>query len=155
MDLAELINRAIDDYPEPGEMIAFDENMKVGKLMREVSMLRINPGPKKEKDRSFAERLDDLEAQVFAMRRVREEYERQPRLVSRPIMTPIELEVLLHFSDSPTAHPRMDAPVVAHAVRIFVQNGILEPAIDGVRYFMTKKGKHLIERLCSVPWPDD
>lgn len=113
--------------------------------------------------RKLIERVDDLEAQVSAMRRVREHHERmaaidkeQPRLARHPSMTPLEIEVLLHCYLSPKPHPRADAPAVQATLAKFIDNGLIEvrtaPEYD--YYVTTEKGDKLIYRLCSVPWPE-
>lgn len=77
-----------------------------------------------------------------------------PRLLPSPIMTPLQIEVLLHFNATVEPHPRADAPAVAEALRIFSKDGMLSQGIDGERYFLTKEGQELVKRLCSVPWPE-
>ena len=66
-------------------------------------------------------------------------------------MTPNEIEVLIHYHTSRTAHPRLNAPAVQAAVRMFEQTGIFEQ--DNGIYHTTDRGKALVQVLCNTPFP--
>jgi len=71
-------------------------------------------------------------------------------------MTPNELEVLIHCHTSPTVHPRIDAPAVQQAIRMFEAGGIIRKDSDlkGI-YHTTTIGKDFIRILCEIPFPKD
>jgi hypothetical protein len=68
------------------------------------------------------------------------------------VMTPNDIEVLIHCYVTPCIHPRIEAPAVIGAMRAFASEGILEKQ-DGEMYSVTDKGEALMNMLCSTPLP--
>lgn len=68
------------------------------------------------------------------------------------IYSPANIETLLHFHTKAEPHPRMDAPVVADAIKTFLIMGIIEP--DGKElYKTTARGVAWVKALCNTPPP--
>lgn len=67
-------------------------------------------------------------------------------------MTPLEIELLLHYHTSPARHPRHDAPGVREARERFLALGLIEPdGRAGCDFFITTaKGRQLVRQLCSL-----
>ena len=64
-------------------------------------------------------------------------------------MTPVEIEVLLHYYVFPTDHPRLNTPAVKEAIRKWVREGIFEPDTKKV----THRGSVLVKMLTDTPMP--
>lgn len=78
-------------------------------------------------------------------------------------MTPLEIEMLLHYHCRADEHPRLDAPAVRDALHGFLKDGILRtrtveemrPAmVNGSSYTPTERGCTLVRALCAVPYPE-
>jgi len=77
------------------------------------------------------------------------------------IMTPLEIDVLLHCHVRPAPHPRINAPAVVEAIEMFLDKGIIErhSACNraflnvGMYYQTTDRGKAIVKLLCSTPFP--
>lgn len=69
------------------------------------------------------------------------------------MLTPCQLEVLMHYYVSGHDHPRKEAPAVAEAITMFMQEGMLKFANDGVHITTTDKGSFWLEHLLSIPFP--
>jgi hypothetical protein len=70
----------------------------------------------------------------------------------RKVLTPNDIEVLLHFHTTGMVHPRADAPAVHDATCMWVNAGMLEAETHGV-YRTTPSGKAMVEALCRTPAP--
>jgi len=62
-----------------------------------------------------------------------------------------DIEVMIHYFCTMSPHPRLDAPVVADAVRRLVAAGLLEE--DTGSYQPTEGGHMYMDALRAVPWP--
>jgi hypothetical protein len=74
------------------------------------------------------------------------------------VLTPNDIEVLLHYYASGVRHPRANFPAVRDATRYFLAQGMLEPveADDNgitIRYTTTERGVAHVKQLCSLPLP--
>lgn len=68
------------------------------------------------------------------------------------MMSPSDIEVLLHYHCSPNPHPRYTANAVREATEEFLDLGLIEPA-PRETYTTTEGGKVLVEALCATPFP--
>ena len=72
-------------------------------------------------------------------------------------MTPLDLEILLHYSchtDEDFRCGDMSAPAVREAIDWFVDDvGMLEPSFPGAAYKLTEKGRFFVAQLCDLPLP--
>ena len=66
-------------------------------------------------------------------------------------MTPIAIEILLHFHASPLPHPLSAYPAVAAEIESQLKNGLIEP--DKGAYRTTERGKAHVQQLCNLPFP--
>lgn len=68
------------------------------------------------------------------------------------MMTPNELDVLLHYHTTPRHHPRIAAPAVRDAIAKLLGLGLLtdiEPP-----YTTTSRGAAHVKQLCWLPIPE-
>ena len=68
------------------------------------------------------------------------------------VMSPSDIDVLLHCYVVPTKHPRADAPAVREAIYRFLQEDLIYQMDDGT-YRTTKRGSAHVAQLCSIPFP--
>lgn len=88
----------------------------------------------------------------------------------KPVLTPSDLEVLIHCHAIPTPHPRWEAPAVREALNMFLKAGIIEvnhhltdrhyaetSHVPGIArpmtacvFSTTEKGKQLLESICNL-----
>ena len=67
-------------------------------------------------------------------------------------MTPSDIEVLIHCHGVATVHPRIKAPAVEEAIKMFLKNDLIIGT--GPDYYeTTTKGMYLIKMLCGTPFP--
>lgn len=64
-------------------------------------------------------------------------------------MTPVEIEVLIHYCYLPDNHPRAEVPSVKMALSMWMEEGMINP----LTHEITKKGRVLVEMLCNTPMP--
>jgi len=72
------------------------------------------------------------------------------------IITPGDIEVLLHYHTNPAPHPRRDTPAVKEATKRFVCEGLIE--LDDKKqyittYITTDRGEAFVKVLCNTPLP--
>jgi len=83
-------------------------------------------------------------------------YHKRMNINREDIMTPSDINVLLHYHVCPEPHPRLDAPAIQETIAEFVTAGILKPGVhpskDG-SYITTGRGNALVQMLCSTPFP--
>jgi hypothetical protein len=74
-------------------------------------------------------------------------------------MTPIALEIIIHYHYSPEQYRSGDfsAPAVREAIGYFEECGLLEEDYkEGGGYSITEKGRFYVEEgLCQVPFPEE
>ena len=69
-------------------------------------------------------------------------------------MTPNDVGILIHYRCSNDDHPRLEAPAVQEACKIFVELGLLKPGTDSFRYSGNLEALSIyVDALCSVPLP--
>lgn len=68
------------------------------------------------------------------------------------MMTPNDLEILLHHYVSPCEFPRREADAYKKAVKMFLADGVFDHEDDG-GYRVTEKGKAWIVMILSTPMP--
>ena len=77
-------------------------------------------------------------------------------------LSPIHIEVLLHYLADPEEHPRHDSPAVMCAINWFLGEGIFEltkpshsvAMIDyNSSYRVTERGRVFVDMLCETPFP--
>lgn len=91
-----------------------------------------------------------------------------PLQITKEYVTPLVLDVLLHFHCSPVAHPRKEAPGVKKIMQELLIMGIITPVEihqggriiptenpkpDHEIYSTTPLGKKWMETICKVPIP--
>ena len=69
------------------------------------------------------------------------------------MMTPNDVDVLLHYYTTMEPHERAFAPAVSETIRNFQQRGILEEAECASGLRVTAKGEKLVAILCATPDP--
>jgi hypothetical protein len=71
------------------------------------------------------------------------------------MLSPNDIDVILHYHTSGEKHPRADAPAVKDATERFFRAGLIEPGglSPGVYFVTTEKGRKFIEMLCATPFP--
>lgn len=75
------------------------------------------------------------------------------------MMTPNDIDILLHYYTTPEEHERIEAPAVSKAIQSFLDRGILrlatldEKLVWAGSYRVTEKGQKLVTMLCSTPDP--
>jgi hypothetical protein len=74
-------------------------------------------------------------------------------------LSPSDIEVLLHCHTTPGPHPRLDAPAVQEALRMFrgcAMIEVVEPKFTpggGSAFNTTPKGDAFVKALCNTPEP--
>jgi len=83
-------------------------------------------------------------------------------------LSPSDLEVILHYHFLPEAHPRVTAPAVRRAIKMFLAAKMLTHSEDldedfdgdgdamendSKLFTTTERGKVFVEMLCSTPYP--
>ncbi len=66
-------------------------------------------------------------------------------------MTPLAIEILLHFHVSPLPHPLSAYPAVAAEIESQLNNGLIEE--EKASYRTTERGKAHVQQLCNLPFP--
>lgn len=66
-------------------------------------------------------------------------------------MTPLAIEILLHFHVSPLPHPLSSYPAVAAEIESQLNNGLIEE--EKASYRTTERGNAHIRQLCNLPFP--
>ena len=74
-------------------------------------------------------------------------------------MTPLEVEILLHYRCSGRDYREGDfeAPAVREAIDYFRnRTGMLETECNGLgrNYQLTEKGRFYVDAICSIPLPE-
>ncbi len=69
------------------------------------------------------------------------------------MLTPNDLEILIHCHVSPTLHPNINAPAVRETIDRFVKDGIIESSYEGGYYNTTEKGKAWLTIILQTPHP--
>jgi len=67
-------------------------------------------------------------------------------------MTPLEIEVLLHYYSSPVDHPNKTTEAVNDIIDKFITAGIFKLSRDVL--VTTDRGKKLVVMLCETPFPE-
>ena len=67
-------------------------------------------------------------------------------------MTPIKLEILLHYFACSGPYPRSSAPAVQDAITYLITHDLLERCAEQP-YDVTEKGAAYIKHLLSIPFP--
>lgn len=68
------------------------------------------------------------------------------------IMTPNDIDVLLHCFVSPSVHPRLDAPAVQETIARFIEQDLIT-RVTGSVYKTTSRGNAHVQQLCNLPLP--
>ncbi len=68
------------------------------------------------------------------------------------MMTPLNIEVLLHCYTSRAIFSRADAPAVQETIDLFLKENLIEASED--YYSTTERGAALVWLLCSTPLPE-
>ena len=70
-------------------------------------------------------------------------------------MSPLDIEVLIHYNSSATQHPRIHAPAVQETIKKFMKDGILEPdEVETHIHRTTARGRALLKVICATPYPE-
>ena len=67
------------------------------------------------------------------------------------MLTPNELEILIHYHVCNLQHPRFDAPAVQEAINKFMTMGVFT---QRNKYYLTKKGKIWLNMILKTPCPE-
>lgn len=68
-------------------------------------------------------------------------------------MTPLQIEMLLHFHCHTDPWPRLDAPACSEAFRMFQQEKLIETPTNIDRPVLTERGRAYVAFLCMLPMP--
>lgn len=68
-------------------------------------------------------------------------------------MTPLQINMVLHFHHIAEPWPRAEAPACKDAIEDFVKAGIIEPDDGPSGYRTTERGNALVDHLCAVRFP--
>lgn len=69
-------------------------------------------------------------------------------------IAPVHLEILLHYHCNVEPYPFADAGCHQNAVRLFLQEKLIEPTPDrNAPYRTTSRGAAHIRALCDLPFP--
>lgn len=68
-------------------------------------------------------------------------------------MTPIKLEILLHYFACSEPYPRSSAPAVQDAVHFLVIKDLLATGNDDQPFYVTERGAAYIKHLLTIPFP--
>jgi hypothetical protein len=69
-------------------------------------------------------------------------------------MSPLDLEVLIHYHCNPYQHHRHDSPCVADATKTFFMDGIIDKSNKtGSGYTTTEKGRAWLAMILKTPYP--
>jgi hypothetical protein len=68
-------------------------------------------------------------------------------------MTPLEIEILLHYHRDIDEPANLDAPAVKEALNKFVRAGILGLREDGTHWAVSTALELYIDAVCAVPLP--
>ena len=68
------------------------------------------------------------------------------------MMSPSDIEVLIHCHVCPRPHPRIDAPAVRDAINRFCDHGIIIYT-DENTYTTTDRGKAWLQMILNTPFP--
>jgi hypothetical protein len=72
------------------------------------------------------------------------------------MMTPNDIEIILHYYTTQEPHPRKDAFAVVESTQNFINNKILEHSFNNESgYEVTPKGEAYIKLLLSIPFPEE
>lgn len=75
------------------------------------------------------------------------------------MITPNDLDILLHYNRLREPHPRAQAPVVRDAIEGFLEHGILKPYDIRPQYHlwcqMTDRGRRWLKAILEVPYPEE
>lgn len=70
------------------------------------------------------------------------------------MVTPLYIEIMLHYSFSASEFERADAPACMEALHDLTEQGMLRyEEVGSQRWHITEKGKAWIVALCYVPFP--
>ena len=69
------------------------------------------------------------------------------------MMTPNDLEILIHFNCSGEPHPRRSAPAVKDSIKMLEMLNLIEGRTDE-SYNTTERGKCYMKLLCNLPLPE-
>ncbi|MCH8247060.1 MAG: hypothetical protein IH951_11710 [Bacteroidetes bacterium] len=71
------------------------------------------------------------------------------------VMTPNDIEVLLHCHTSGEAHPNIGAVAVCGALKKMESNGLIEPTPGNILHLFqtTDRGRAHVAQLCGLAWP--
>jgi len=68
------------------------------------------------------------------------------------MLTPNELEILIHYHVCNLQHPRFDAPAVQEAINKFIGLDVLKRVTN--QYYLTRKGKVWMYMILETPCPE-
>lgn len=68
-------------------------------------------------------------------------------------MTPLQIEMLLHFHCTPGPFPRMDAPACIEAVEGFLRDELVYPVDVSDCFVLSERGRAYVKLLCQMPLP--
>ena len=71
------------------------------------------------------------------------------------MMTPNDIEILIHCHVSGQPHPRLEAPAVQDSLAHFEQAGMIVQTQSNNVYSTTPGGQKLMEMLCDTPFPKE
>lgn len=68
-------------------------------------------------------------------------------------LTPLHLDILVHFHSSNEPHPNCNATAVKDYINELVKDCILTPSKDSLSYFVTGMGEAFLKMLLQTPYP--
>ena len=69
------------------------------------------------------------------------------------MITPNDLEILIHCYCRPEEHPRISAPAVQETIKRFMEDGIIKRDQNNEYFITTGKGTAWLRSILSVPYP--
>lgn len=69
-------------------------------------------------------------------------------------MTPLQIEMILHFHCINEPWPRLDAPACRDAIDGFIKDGVVNACFDRSVITLTDRGRAYVHFLCAVPLPN-
>jgi len=70
----------------------------------------------------------------------------------KKMLTPNELEILIHYYICSEKHPRFDAPAVREAIDMFIGLDVLKRVTN--QYYLTRRGKVWLRMILETPCPE-
>lgn len=68
-------------------------------------------------------------------------------------MSPLEVEMILHYYAASEPYPNEDCPAQQEAIARFEKHDLITKDDESGLYKTTERGEKYVDMLCSTPWP--